>query len=85
MKNGNGLGLLSTLTVVFVVLKLTDNIDWSWWWVLSPLWLPVALILTIATIFAGFTFLAAWEDGKKGEDDVSSIRVIRKRKEQEDS
>lgn len=31
-----GLGLSSILTIVFVVLKLTHNIDWSWWWVLSP-------------------------------------------------
>jgi len=33
-----GIGLLPLLTIIFVVLKLTDNIDWSWWWVFSPLW-----------------------------------------------
>lgn len=36
------------LLVVFVVLKLTNNIDWSWWWVLSPLWIPVAFIAVVA-------------------------------------
>jgi hypothetical protein len=36
------------LLVVFVVLKLTNNIDWSWWWVLSPIWIPIAFIAVIA-------------------------------------
>lgn len=48
--SGGGIGLLGVLTIVFVVLKLTGNIDWSWWWVLSPLWIPIALILLIFLI-----------------------------------
>ena len=44
-------GLLSTLlTVLFVGLKLTNYIDWSWWWVLAPLWIPTSLILVIVII-----------------------------------
>ena len=39
--------ILTILFVVFLVLKLTGNINWSWWWITSPLWLPVAIILTI--------------------------------------
>ena len=39
-------GLLTTLlTVLFVGLKLTNYIDWSWWWVLAPLWIPTSLVL----------------------------------------
>jgi hypothetical protein len=38
-------GILTILFVVFLVLKLTGNIDWSWWWVTSPLWLPLVLLL----------------------------------------
>lgn len=34
--------LASILTIVFVVLKLLENIDWSWCWVLSPLWISAA-------------------------------------------
>jgi hypothetical protein len=37
-------GILTILFVVFVTLKLTGNIDWSWWWVTSPLWLPVVIL-----------------------------------------
>jgi hypothetical protein len=33
------------LFVVFLVLKLCHVIDWSWWWVTAPLWIPVALVL----------------------------------------
>ncbi len=33
------------LFIVFLVLKLTGNIDWSWWWVTSPLWIPLVLLL----------------------------------------
>lgn len=39
--------LFDVLTVVFVVLKLTDVIDWSWWWVFSPLWIPLAILVGI--------------------------------------
>ena len=43
-----GLGLESVLTVVFVVLKLVGVINWSWWWVLSPIWISLAATLVIA-------------------------------------
>lgn len=38
------------LLVVFIILKLTNNIDWSWWWVLSPLWIPFAFIACLSLI-----------------------------------
>ena len=33
------------ITVAFVVLRLLNIIDWSWWWVLSPLWIPCGLAI----------------------------------------
>lgn len=42
---GGGIGFLGVLTIVFIVLKLTGNIAWSWVWVLAPLWGPFAFIL----------------------------------------
>lgn len=45
-----GLSLSSVLLVVFVVLKLTDLIDWSWWWVLSPLWISFAVYVVIGAV-----------------------------------
>ena len=46
----NGLGLGTVLFIVFLILKLTGNIDWSWWWVTSPLWIPLALGVVIMGI-----------------------------------
>lgn len=51
--SGGGIGLAGMLTVLFVGLKLTGHIAWSWWWVLSPLWISLGvglLILFIALI-----------------------------------
>lgn len=45
--SSSGIGLTGVLFVVFLVLKLTGNIDWSWWWVTSPLWIPLALVTCI--------------------------------------
>ena len=50
--------LAGLLTVAFVVLKLCHVIDWSWWWVLSPVWIPVAIALVfmvIVGLVAAFT------------------------------
>lgn len=43
-------GFLDALLIVFIVLKLCGVINWSWWWVLSPIWLPLAIILVIAFV-----------------------------------
>lgn len=52
MKNSTeGLGLGGILFIVFLVLKLTGNIDWSWWWVFSPFWLPIVFVLIVALVF----------------------------------
>jgi hypothetical protein len=43
----SGISLCSLLTVAFVVLKLCGTIGWSWWWVLSPLWIPWAIAFVV--------------------------------------
>jgi hypothetical protein len=43
---------LPALTLLFIALKLTGYISWSWWWVLAPLWIPALLVFTIALIAA---------------------------------
>ncbi|KKL18642.1 hypothetical protein LCGC14_2473470 [marine sediment metagenome] len=48
--NSSGLGFTGLLTGLFIGLKLTGYITWSWWWVLSPLWISVAVALVILTI-----------------------------------
>jgi hypothetical protein len=52
---GGGMGLGTILFLIFLVLKLTKYIDWSWWWVLSPLWIPFAIIVLVILLLAIFT------------------------------
>lgn len=46
--SSSGLGLGTVLTLIFVILKLTDHIDWSWWWVLSPIWIGILIVIFIS-------------------------------------
>lgn len=53
--SNNGIGVFGLLGVLFVGLKLTNIITWSWWWVTIPFWggfALIALVLIIAIIFA---------------------------------
>lgn len=45
MNNSGGIGFIGLLTIIFIVLKLVGTITWSWWWVLSPLWLMTVILL----------------------------------------
>lgn len=50
-----GIGFCGLLAIVFIALKLARIgavATWSWWWVLSPLWIPFALVLVIAILAA---------------------------------
>lgn len=46
-----GIGFAGLLTILFIGLKLTGAITWSWWWVLSPLLIGYAIALLIVTIW----------------------------------
>jgi hypothetical protein len=48
--SSNGLGFGTVLFLVFLVLKLTNYIDWSWWWVTAPLWIPILIIGIIGLV-----------------------------------
>lgn len=57
--NSGGIGFTGLLTIVFIILKLTGVIAWSWWWVLSPIW--ISLILA-AVIVGGIVALGMWAE-----------------------
>lgn len=48
--SSGGIGFASLLGLIFITLKLTHYIDWSWWWVLAPLWIPFAVVIVIILI-----------------------------------
>lgn len=43
----SGIGFTGLLTILFIALKLTGVIAWSWWWVLSPLWIGAGIALLV--------------------------------------
>ena len=49
---GGGIGFCGLLSIVFIVLKLTGVIAWSWLWVLAPIWIPASLSLLIYVAYA---------------------------------
>ncbi len=47
----------SMLTLIFITLKLIGKIDWSWWWILSPLWISLLLTLFFFAVFAAIVYI----------------------------
>lgn len=53
--SSGGIGFSGLLTVLFIGLKLTGHIDWTWWWVLSPLWISALIAIAFLIVV-----LAVW-------------------------
>ena len=53
--SARGLSLATVLGIIFIVLKLTGSLKWSWVWVLSPFWVSWGLFLLLVTVY--FLFL----------------------------
>jgi hypothetical protein len=51
-----GIGIGMVLFLIFMTLKLTGHITWSWWWVTAPLWIPISA----AVLIMGVAFLIAF-------------------------
>lgn len=51
-KTTSGITLCDLLGVAFIVLKLCKVIDWSWWWVLAPFWIPLIILIILMIIYA---------------------------------
>ena len=69
-----GVSFTGLLTILFVGLKLTKHIDWSWWWVVSPLWLPFAFVAALVLAIGGGWFLM---------EIISDFKRKRRKKKQE--
>lgn len=60
-----GVTFLDLLTIVFIILKLTKVISWSWWWVLSPIWIPFSILLIVACFLIIKAAIEDYKDRKK--------------------
>ena len=69
----NGCGFPTLLTLLVITLKLTDVVRWSWWWVLSPIW--IGLILAVATL--GLVAFGKYCERKAIEAELPEQRAAR--------
>lgn len=49
-----GIGFLGMLAILFIGLKLTGYVSWSWWWVLAPIWGGAAFVLVMTVVMLIF-------------------------------
>ena len=56
-RSSSSLKFGSLLTLIFVIAKIWGYIDWSWWWVFCPLWIPVAVVFGVIGIAFGIFLL----------------------------
>lgn len=57
--SSGGIGFVGLLTILFIALKLTGYIDWSWWWVWSPVWITAIVVTAILGIMAAIAIKAS--------------------------
>ena len=56
IRGSGGIGFAGILTIVFIILKLLGKINWSWIWVLSPLWISFIIAFIVLTIMCFVLF-----------------------------
>ena len=57
IRAGDSIGFLRALFLVLLYLKLTEEIDWSWWWVAAPLWVPWGVVGVTLLLAGGMWIL----------------------------
>lgn len=62
-----GTRFFSLLTLMFIGLKLTDHIDWSWWWVLAPIWTKFAFLILVIVVVIIVKKRTGWKPPDSGD------------------
>lgn len=72
--SSGGIGFVGLLTILFIALKLMGEIDWSWVWVLSPIWISASIVVLVVL------FLFWLEKKKKKRARMKNYRMNRIKK-----
>jgi hypothetical protein len=75
------LGISGVLFLIFFVLKLVDAIDWSWGWVVSPLWISIGLLLVLAIPAA---FIIARQESEIEEQSLKLFKSLKEDSKEKD-
>ncbi|MEK6832768.1 MAG: hypothetical protein AABY32_01860 [Nanoarchaeota archaeon] len=71
--SNGGIGFCGMLCILFIGLKLTNNIDWSWVWVLSPIWIPLGIFWGGVGICSLIDYIKEYRENKKTKDKMEVI------------
>ncbi len=82
---GGGSGLTSLLLLIFIILKLTHVIDWSWLWVLSPLWIAASLGVLFFLIIGSILLTAVIGLANSSSRTIVEVKGWFRKKDQEES
>jgi len=69
MNTTNTIGFVSALTLIFIVLRLTGVIEWSWLWVLSPLWILAIVSFTLLILIVIIAAIITHFENKRSNDE----------------
>lgn len=75
--SSGGIGFAGLLTILFIALKLTGVITWSWLWVLSPLWISFLLAIAFFALFFGIAAIAVLFGDRRNKKKAEARRKLR--------
>ena len=82
MKTGNGIGFLGVLFIVFLVLKLTNQIDWSWWLITCPLWASVVVVAVVWLVLMIWSRLFLWYKLRTDDTFKKQYELLKRQQEE---
>ena len=77
--NNNGMSTSTVLTLIFVTLKLCNVIDWSWWWILSPVWITAGIAILALAVIALWEMSDAKEKARRKEREEELKELLRRK------
>ena len=77
--NNNRMSASTALTLIFVTLRLCKVIDWSWWWVLSPLWITAGIAILALAVIAICDLSDSREKARRKTREEEILELLRKK------
>ena len=77
--NNNGMSTSTVLTLIFVTLKLCKVIDWSWWWILSPVWITAGIAILALIVIAIWEMSDAKEKARRKAREEEILELLRRK------